>query len=205
MGPHGHGRGALDARRGDRPVHPRLDFFVERRRSPADNSVVLIREEVQTRVTPERAWELLSDPALHSLWNPRIVATEVSGAGPPGLGFQYRVTYELAGRRDQFDAEVTEFSPPVRFSARLKARAQVRGQSWNRGSIESYTIEPRRDGVRVRHEIRVDLSGANGFLQLLTGLLSRLGPPQGDPFLERFREVAEDEGEERKTSLRRAA
>jgi len=177
---------------------------VRRTPSPADNPVVLIREEVLTRATPERAWELLSDPAMHSLWNPCIVATEAPGTGPPGLGFRYRVTYEMAGRRDQFDAEVTEFSPPVRFCARLKARVQGRGESY-RGSIESYTIAPRRGGARVRHEIRADLSGVNGFLRLLIGFLSRFGRPQGDPFLERFRQVAEEEGEEGKASLGRAA
>lgn len=162
---------------------------------------MLIREEILTRVAPERAWELVSNPALHSLWNPRIVATEVSSAGPPGLGFRYRVTYEMTGRRDQFDAEVTEFSPLVRYCARLKARGQGRGES-RRGSIESYTIAPEPGGVRVRHEIRADLSGVNGFRRILIGFLSRFGRPQGDPYLEQFRQVAE---EERKASLGRAA
>jgi len=161
---------------------------------------VLIREEVVTTATPERAWELLSDPALHSLWNPRIVATEVSGAGPPGLGFRYRVTYEMGGRRDTFDAEVTEFSPQTRYCVRLKARNH--GDGSYRGSMESYTLAPQAGGVRVQHEIRLDLSGMNGLVQLVLGFLSRIRRPQGDPYLERFRQVAE---EERSTTLRRAA
>jgi uncharacterized protein YndB with AHSA1/START domain len=156
----------------------------------ADDPLVLIREDVVTRATPERAWELVSDPALHELWNPRIVRTEASGSGPPGKGYRYRVTFEMSGRRTEMDAEITEFSPPLRFAARLEERFKADGKDWQRFYDESYVITPHRDATHVRHDVRVHHSGVNLFWRFVIWLISRTGRPQEQPFMERFGELA---------------
>jgi len=152
---------------------------------------VVIREDVVTRASSERAWELLSNPSLHDLWNPRIVATEMSGSGPLGLGSRYRVTYTLSGRRSEFDAEIVEWSPPWRFSARLEERVKGDGRDWKRFVEERYTLTRRGDRTHVRHQVRIHASGVNILLRLLIWLVLRTGRPQGQPFMERFRELAE--------------
>jgi uncharacterized protein YndB with AHSA1/START domain len=154
---------------------------------------MLIREDVITRATPERAWELISDPSLHDLWNSHIVSTEVPSTERPAQGLRYRVTYELSGRRNEFDAEITEFSPPHRFVARLEERVKGDGKNWERFAVESYVLTPRGSTTHVRHEVRIEHAGEGVLIRLLVWLISRFGKPTGKPFMERFRELAEDD------------
>jgi uncharacterized protein YndB with AHSA1/START domain len=153
---------------------------------------MLIREDVVTTATPERAWELIHDPSLHDLWNPRIVRTEILGGGAAGVGFRYRVTYEMSGRQSELDAEITEFSPPCRYVARLEERVKGDGRHAERWMEERYLVTRHGRGTRVRHEVRIHRSGVNLFLRILIRLLMRTGRPTGQPFMERFCELAEE-------------
>lgn len=157
----------------------------------ADTSGMRIREEATTSATPERAWELLSDPALHGLWNPRIVATGVLGSGRPGVGHRYRVTYELSGRRNEFEAEIVEFEPPFRFTARLEEREKGDGTHFERHAIERYIVTPRASGTHVRHEVKIHQSGVPLGIRFLVWVMFRLGKPTGPTFMEHFAEIAE--------------
>lgn len=168
-----------------RPVEPRA--------AAADTLPVLIREDVATRVPPERAWEMLSDPSLHAQWNPRIVSTKIVSPGPPAQGFRYRVTYELSGRRNEMEAQIIEFSPPLRFVARLEERVKGDGRNWQRFVVETYLLTRSGDRTLIRHEIRVHHAGLNPFLRLLIWFISRTGRPTGQPFMERFRELVESQ------------
>jgi uncharacterized protein YndB with AHSA1/START domain len=153
---------------------------------------MLFREDVVTRAAPERAWALISDPSLHGQWNPRIVATETADSGPPGLGFRYRVTYELSGRRCEYDAEVVEFSPPTRFVVRLEERFKGDGSNLKRFVIETYETTLRTTGTYVRHEVRVRFAGVNVLMRLMIWLIQRTGRPAGETFMQRFAEIAEE-------------
>lgn len=155
---------------------------------------MLIREDVITRATPQRAWELLSDPSLHTLWNPRIVDTNVWGSDAPGLGYKYRVTLELSGRRTEFDAEIVEFTSPTRFVARLEERNKGDGKNLDRYVIESYDVMTRRAGTYVNHEVRIHHSGVNIFLRMLVWLIMKVGRPTEKTIMRRFAEIAEDDG-----------
>ena len=154
---------------------------------------MLIREDVVTRATPERAWELISDPSLHGLWNTHVVSTQALSSSGPGPGFRYRVTFELSGRQSEFDAEITEFSPPLRFAARLEERVKGDGRNWQRFIEETYYLTRRREGTHVRHQVRIHHSGINVFLRILIWLILRTGKPQGQTIMERFRLLAEGE------------
>ena len=153
-----------------------------------------IEEEVVTRATPRKAWDLISDPSLHTLWNPHIVATDTAGSDTPGPGQRYRVTYELSGKRTELEAQVIEFSPETRWVARLEERIHGTGEHFDRYMVEQYTLAPHRGGTRVRHEVVIHHSGVNVFLRALIWFVMKTGKPQGQPFLDRFRELAEDEG-----------
>lgn len=151
------------------------------------------REEATTRATPERVWGLLSDPSRHGEWNPHVVATEAYGSGSPAVGFRYRITYELSGKSSEFDAAITEFSPPSRFAARLEERMKGDGRNMGRFMIETYDVTPRGARTRVIHEVRVQEPGVNIMLRLLIWLITRLGRPTGKTFMEKFAELAEAE------------
>src|SRR5512147_2101817 len=114
-----------------------------------------IREESTMRADAGRAWALVCDPRRHGEWNPRIVATEVYGDGVPGRGMRYRITYEMSGRQSEFDAEVVEFTPAVRWAARLVERDQGDGGHMGRFMLESYVLEPRGGGTHVVHDVDI--------------------------------------------------
>jgi uncharacterized protein YndB with AHSA1/START domain len=159
---------------------------------------MLIREEVDTRATPERAWELIRDPWLHVRWNPRILETEVLSSGAPAVGFRYRVTYELANHRDPFDAEIVEFVPGERWAVRLEERLKGDGRNFQRYMIESYTIAAQGDVTHVTHEVRIHHPGVNPLLRFFIWIVMRYGRPVDGTFMDRFRELAE--GETRKAA-----
>lgn len=150
-----------------------------------------IREDVLTRATPAQAWELVRDPELHELWNPRIVETEAISPPPPGLGSRYRVSYELGGRRSMFDAEIVEFEAPLRFCARLTERFQGDGRNSNRVFEERYTLTARGERTHVRHDVLIQQSGVHPLLRFLVWFIMKTGKPVGRPFMDRFRELAE--------------
>ncbi len=154
---------------------------------------MLIHEEATTRATPERAWELLSDPMLHALWNPRIVNTGLSGSPRLGVGLRYRVTYELSGRHSEFDAEVTEFEAPRLLTIRLEEREKGDGKHWNRYMVERYLVSPDGDRTHVRHEVRVFQSGVPLWARVAVWLILQFGKPTGPTFMEHFAELAEEE------------
>jgi hypothetical protein len=45
----------------------------------------------------------------------------------------------------------------------------------------------------VRHDVRVRHSGVNLFWRFVIWLISRTGRPTGQPFMDRFRELAESD------------
>lgn len=161
-----------------------------------------IREDVLTSASPERVWELAQDPTLHDLWNPHIVKTEIVGDETPRLGLRYRVEYELSGRRNEYEGEITEFSPPHHFAARLEERFQGDGSHHERFVEERYEITRRGARTHVLHDIHIHHSGVHPLLQLLIAFVMRFGKPVGQPVMERFRELAESD--EPKTSRRSA-
>lgn len=153
---------------------------------------MLIHDDVVTQATPERVWELLSDPSLHELWNPKIVSTEASSLDSPGVGFRYRVTLEMSGRRTEFDAEIIEFVRPSRLVARLEERRQGDGKHFGRFVIESFVVTRRGSRTHVSHEVRIHHSGMNVFVRMLIWLIMRIGQPTGPTYMQRFAELAEE-------------
>ena len=159
--------------------------------SLADNPSMLIREEATTRATPEQVWAMLCDPARHGSWNPRITGTEVYGSGEPGYGMRYRITYDMSGRSSQFDAEITEFSPPTRFAAKLTERATGDGSNMDRYMVESYDVSQQRGRTRVVHQVNIHAPGINVFLRALIWLIMHAGHSTRQTYMEKFARLVE--------------
>jgi hypothetical protein len=149
------------------------------------------REEVFVDATPDRVWELIADPLAHGQWNPRVVATEVVSSGVPALGSRYRVTYQMSGKRFEYDADVVEFSPLTRWAARFEARNQGDGRDFRRFMTESYSVIPHGPRVQVVHDVDVDFSGVNFCVRALIWLIQRTGHPVERTILQGLAEIAE--------------
>lgn len=164
-----------------------------------------IREEVTTQATPEQAWAMLCDPARHGSWNLRITATEIYGSGEPGFGMRYRVSYDLSGRSSQFDAEITEFSPPTRLAAKLVERATGDGAHMDRYMVESYDVSQHGGRTRVVHQVDIHAPGINIFLRALIWLIMHAGRSTGQTYMEKFAQLVEAAGREGSAGSRPAA
>lgn len=161
------------------------------RPTPADNAGMRFREQVVTTASPERAWELIADVSIHGLWNSHIVDTQVGVSGGAVVGMRYRITYELNGRRNEYDAEVVELEPSRRFVARLEERYKGDGANLSRYMIERYTLEPRGSGARVVHDVRVFNDGVPWYLRALVWLVMTTGRPVGRTIMQEFAALAE--------------
>ena len=150
-----------------------------------------LHEDVVTRATPERVWELIADPANHGRWNPHVVGTEQISGGAPAFGSRYRVTYELSGRRAEFDAVVVEFSPLTRWAARLEERSKGDGRNFGRYMTETYTVTPRGGLLHVAHDVEIALAGVPLWLRALVWMIQKLGRPTTPTIMQRFGELAE--------------
>jgi len=156
-----------------------------------DNPAMRIHEHAVTTATPTRAWELIADPSLHGRWNSHIVETQATSSGSAGVGYRYRVTYELSGRRSEFDAVITEFAAPSRYSAQLEERLKGDGSNFQRFMVETYVLTRRRGKTNVDHEVLIHHPGINPFLRGLIWLIMKIGRPVGQPMLAKFAELAE--------------
>ncbi len=152
-----------------------------------------IREQVLTPAAPEQAWALIRDLARHHEWNPKITATEVSGSGEPGVGTRYRITYTMSGRANEYEAEVTEWSPPHAFAARLEERVKGDGRNAARYMLERYDVTPVGARTRVVHDVRVVHSGIPLPLRILIWVIMHLGRPTEPTVMQTFAALAEKE------------
>ena len=59
--------------------------------------------------------------ANHPRWDPAVSSIEPIRGGPMALGSRFRVDRTTAGRRETRDFEVTEWSPPGRFTIETRS------------------------------------------------------------------------------------
>jgi hypothetical protein len=161
---------------------------------PADTPGMRIREQVVTTASPGRAWELIADVSIHGLWNPHVVDTQGWNGASAGVDSRYRVTYELSGRRNEFEAQIVEWLPEHRFVARLEERVKGDGSNFARYVLETYTIEPRGTRTRVVHDVRIHHDGLPWYFRVLIALIMATGRPVGKPVMQQFAELAEGQG-----------
>lgn len=104
----------------------------------------MIRAEYrfQLPVPPERAFEVLSDPARDPDWQAACVSTRLLD-GPPGVGCRYEITFQMLGRRMNFTARITDFEP-----GRHSAFAVVEGPF---RYVGNYYYTARDDGTTEVH------------------------------------------------------
>ena len=90
-----------------------------------------LQAEVEVQASPERVWEVLTDFAAYSQWNPFIV--QAAGQAVPGSRLELRM--RLPGRRP------TTFRPQV-LEAEPARRLRWPGHLLVPGLIDRYTNEP---------------------------------------------------------------
>lgn len=136
---------------------------------------------------PADVWPWVADPLRVAEWNPKLVSIDRTRSGPLERDEAYTVIYRMSRRDSEMRAVVTCEELPHRLEIEL------RDPEWRqtRFVVESYHLDEREGGTRVVQRIDLSHSGIAWPWRLLMGLLSRFGTPQGQPYLERLRELVE--------------
>ncbi len=73
--------------------------------------MAILKEHIETSLTPERAFAFLADFANAEVWDPGVVSSVRANAGPIGIGARYRLGVKMGGRTATMDYEVTAWEP----------------------------------------------------------------------------------------------
>jgi uncharacterized protein YndB with AHSA1/START domain len=123
-----------------------------------------IAESVEIARPPEEVFAYVTDPAHLSEWQERLVSARLEGDGPVQAGSRMITVRHVGGRDRRMTMEMTEFSPPQRWTVR-GIDGPVRG-------IVHGVVEPTGDGARSRVTMELDFQ-AHGLGVLIVPLIVR--------------------------------
>ncbi len=139
-----------------------------------------LRDTIDLPSAPESVWPFLAEPHRWPDWNPKVV--QVEGSSERGVlpGQRFWATHRLGTRQRRLLVEVAEVDEPrrLRFVSALES-APARG-----GGEESWEIERRAGGCRVRHRVSLSGIGMPLPIRVLAWALHRFGRPVGPTVLE---------------------
>ena len=107
---------------------------------------------VDVPVTAEAAFAHLADRSLTSTWDPSIVESERTDAGPLGEGSRARLVVAFFGRRIELDEVIERYDSP--------RELVVTGRNKNVESRTVYRVEPFGHGATITAVSDLKLKGA---------------------------------------------
>ena len=103
---------------------------------------------IVANTTPEKAHAYLADLTRHPEWSPDDMKVERQGvAGPVAVGTRYQTVGHLQGKPNAAVVEITEFTPPSRFSF----TSTDDKSAW----LHELTLTPENGGTRIDREVTV--------------------------------------------------
>ena len=136
------------------------------------------QSSIDTRWTPDEAFEYLSDLSTTAKWDPGVVQAERVEAGAIGVGTEFRLVAEFLGRKTRLVYRIVEHEPP-------RAVTFV-GENATVISRDRITFEAIATGTRVTYDADLRLKGP---LRLADPLLALAFNRVGDRALTGLREV----------------
>jgi carbon monoxide dehydrogenase subunit G len=117
---------------------------------------VVIRRPVQ------EVFDFVSDPENVQLWQPGVLESRRTSAGPMGVGATYVEVRQSMGRRIESPTKITRYEPNAKLGSSTAGLVPFEGE---------YTFEPTPDGTRVSFTARTEV---RGFLRLIEPLIVRM-------------------------------
>jgi uncharacterized protein YndB with AHSA1/START domain len=112
-----------------------------------------VEYSVEVDASPERVWELTSDPRNLPHWDRHIVGVRLP-AGGFGPGARYEVVMRFLAVRTTVKAEVLEWEPPWRSRIRLSGLLEA--------TVTTSIAQLPRDRSVLRHEVEFTFRGPLG-------------------------------------------
>lgn len=145
-----------------------------------------LRDAIVIRSSPGAVWEIVADPALTSLWNPKCVACD-HRQGLVAEGSHYRVRFRMKGPEQEARCDVIACVPGALLTTRYS------GEGFGNGGFvdETFRLDVTGGGTRLRHAVDLRRSGIPWMVRVAVAVIAVCGYKVGRPLLENIRELAE--------------
>lgn len=132
---------------------------------------MLLRERRVLPVTPRAVWQVVGDPALMSLWNPKCIRCDALDSAPQ-FGSCYNTVFRSGSRERECRCKIIAFSPESRI------RLQY---SFLSGEVVKETFELRKiaSGTELTQSVDVAPPNTPWLFQALIWLIHRIGYSAG--------------------------
>jgi carbon monoxide dehydrogenase subunit G len=120
------------------------------------------KASVETDLSPEQAFDYLSDFSNAREWDPGVVEAERLGEGAIGEGTEFRLLAVFLGRRSTLVYRTVEYERP--------SAVTFRGENATVVSLDRITFEPTGAGTRITYDADLALKGPWRLADPLLGL-----------------------------------
>jgi hypothetical protein len=107
---------------------------------------------INTKLSPQRAFELMADFSNAKHWDPATLDSSKIGDHAVGLGARFELDMKIFGRENAIVYEIMEFEPP--------SRVVLRGENAGSVSEDEISVAPSGEGAAVTYSAVVTMKGA---------------------------------------------
>lgn len=145
-------------------------------------------DQIRINSPPSAVWEVLCDPNLMELWNPKCVRCQ-AGKGPFGVGFLYEATFRLGKQPERLANCMIEG-----YQHNKLLTTKYSGPAFKMGGYvkETYHLIPKCEGTKEKQTIDFGNSGVYIIIQLIMKIINSVGYAAGKGPLDGIKELAED-------------
>jgi dehydrogenase/reductase SDR family protein 12 len=112
---------------------------------------MVVREVIEVSAPLAEAFAYVADFETAAEWDPGIVESRRTSAGPVGVGTTYDVVAEFRGKHQLFHYRVTEYVDGERLV--------LDGEGARATSLDTIVFEPTTAGTRIAYEAEFHLKG----------------------------------------------
>ncbi len=137
---------------------------------------------------PLKVWEILSNPNLMELWNPKCVSSK-AGQGPFGFGSSYEATFRM-GTSPQVSLTCTI----EEYELNKLLTTKYSGPAFKMGGYvkETFRLIPKGDRTILKQTVDFGYSGISIIIQLIMKIIHIIGKTSGKGPLDGIKELAEE-------------
>ena len=138
----------------------------------------------------EQVFEFATNPENEPLWNTGMQESEITSAGPLGVGAKVRSVSRVLGRNVETTWEVTEYE--------MNRKKAVKSTSGPIPFESAAVFESFEGGTKLTFSIQAE---ADGIFRLITPVIIRMGKSQTENSFANLKELLEAEGQSSRRSF----
>ncbi len=113
--------------------------------------MAILKEQIETTLTPDRAFAFVADFANAEAWDPGVVSSIRADDGPLGVGARYHLNVRMAGREAPMEYTVTAWEPD--------RRVVLSGSGSGVVAVDEIRFEPTPSGTRIDYTADIRFRG----------------------------------------------